>query len=71
MYHQGQGVQKSLEEAYLRVSWASFLSKTNGSLAEEARDRIQSIGMELTHELGTKKVEELQIIRKDYKEFID
>jgi len=71
MYHQGQGVQKSLEEAYLRVSWASFLSKTNGSLAEEVRDHIQSIEMELTHELGTKKVEELQIIRKDYKEFID
>ena len=71
LYVEGHGVQKSIEEAYRRVSFASSISERKGSLGDETKEHIRSVEEELAKELGPEKVEELSHIRKNYATFID
>ena len=70
LYVEGHGVQKSIEEAYQRVSFASIVSEHNGSLGDETKEHIRSVEEELAKELGPEKVEELSH-KKNYAAFID
>ena len=71
LYVEGHGVQKSIEEAYRRVSFASSISERKGSLGDETKEHIRSVEEELAKELGPEKVEELSHIKKNYATFID
>lgn len=69
MYQEGRGVTCSLEEAYMRVTFAALMSKSCAELADEVTEHIESIAEEQKKFFNTEQIEKFENSKKNYRKF--